>query len=92
MNHNRLRDYPHHIRVGATEACSFVEGIDKADFLHDRRTQQAVIMNLVIVGEAKAPLRCAQGRRPKPWTALPAWTCRSDVSREAMGRFQTHDV
>ncbi len=36
----------------ATDACSFVEGLAKDDFLADKRTQQAVIMNLIIIGES----------------------------------------
>jgi len=48
----RLPDYLEHIEQAATEACDFVEGLVKVDFLEDRRTQQAVIMNLVIIGEA----------------------------------------
>lgn len=34
------------------DACSFVEGLTKDDFLVDKRTQQAVIMSLIILGEA----------------------------------------
>jgi len=34
------------------DACSFVEGFEETDFLLDKRTQQAVIMSLVIIGEA----------------------------------------
>lgn len=52
MNENRLSDYIDHIQQAATDACSFVEGLAKDDFLTDRRTQQAVIMSLIIIGEA----------------------------------------
>ncbi len=34
------------------DACSFVEGLSKDDFLADKRTQQAVIMSFVIIGKA----------------------------------------
>lgn len=37
---------------GATDACSFVDGLDWDDFREDKRTQQAVIMSLIIIGEA----------------------------------------
>ena len=50
-NH-RLPDYLDHIQQAATDACSFVEGMAKDDFLGDKRTQQAVIMSLIVVGEA----------------------------------------
>jgi uncharacterized protein with HEPN domain len=48
----RLDDYLSHMQQAARDACSFVEGLDKDDFGTDRRTQQAVIMNLTIIGEA----------------------------------------
>ncbi|PTQ78917.1 uncharacterized protein with HEPN domain [Nitrosospira multiformis] len=50
-NH-RLPDYLDHIQQAATDARSFVEGLAKDDFLADKRTQQAVIMSLIIIGEA----------------------------------------
>lgn len=52
MNENRLPDYLDHMQQAATDACGFVEGLGKADFLVDKRTQQAVIMSLIILGEA----------------------------------------
>jgi len=52
MNGNRLPDYIDHIEQAAMEACSFVDGMSKDEFVGDRRTQQAVIMSFVIIGEA----------------------------------------
>jgi uncharacterized protein with HEPN domain len=52
MTENRLADYLDHMRRAAQDACDFAEGIAKDAFLADRRTQQAVIMSLVILGEA----------------------------------------
>jgi uncharacterized protein with HEPN domain len=52
MNANRLHDYPGHMQQAANDACSFVAGFDKSTFLSDKRTQQAVIMSLIIIGEA----------------------------------------
>ena len=52
MSENRLPDYLDHIQQAATDARSFVEGMARDDFLADKRTQQAVIMSLVIIGEA----------------------------------------
>lgn len=52
MNESRLADYLDHMRQAAADACSFVEGLSKEDFLADRRTQQAVIMSLIVIGEA----------------------------------------
>jgi len=52
MNENRLADYLDHMRQAASDACSFVEGLGKTEFLADKRTQQAVIMSLIVIGEA----------------------------------------
>jgi uncharacterized protein with HEPN domain len=51
VSENRLLDYLDHMQQAATDACAFVEGLDKVDFLEDKRTQQAVIMSLIIIGE-----------------------------------------
>lgn len=53
---NRALDYIEHIREAATLAVSYVEGMQRADFLDDTRTQQAVVMNLIIIGEAATKL------------------------------------
>jgi len=52
MSENSLPDYLAHMQQAATDACSFVENLSKDDFLADKRTQQAVIMSLIIIGEA----------------------------------------
>lgn len=52
MIENRLADYLDHMRQAAADACGFVDGLSKEDFLADKRTQQAVIMSLIVVGEA----------------------------------------
>ena len=52
MNRNRLPDYVDHIQQAAGDVCSFVQGLAKDDFLADKRTQQAVIMSLMTIGEA----------------------------------------
>lgn len=56
MNKNRLPDYLDHMLQAAQQACSYTEGLNKADFMTDKRTQQAVILNLVIIGEAATKL------------------------------------
>ena len=40
MSENRLRDYLDHMRQAASDACGFVEGMDKSDFMQDKRTQR----------------------------------------------------
>ena len=51
MSPNRLTDYLEHMQEAARLACYYVEGLAKEDFLEDKRTQQAVILNLILIGE-----------------------------------------
>lgn len=50
MTESRLGDYLDHMRQAAGDALVFVEGLGKDDFFDDKRTQQAVIMSLIIIG------------------------------------------
>lgn len=54
MSLSRLGDYLDQMLTAASDARRFVDGMSKEDFLADKRTQQAVIMSLVIIGEAAA--------------------------------------
>jgi uncharacterized protein with HEPN domain len=56
MNESRLPDYLDHMLEATQQACSYAEGLSKEDFMTDKRTQQAVILNLVIIGEAATKL------------------------------------
>lgn len=72
MNENRLSDYLGHIEQAVTDACSFVEGLVKEDFLADKRTQMAVIMSLIVIGEAATKVmdtypEFAQAHPEVPW-------------------------
>ena len=72
MNEHRLLDYLGHMQQAASDACSFVEGLAKEDFLEDKRTQQAVIMSLIIIGEAVTKVMdgyadFALAHRQVPW-------------------------
>lgn len=52
MNTKSLPEYLEHIRRAAQDACDFLSGLSKQQFLADRRTQNAVVMSLIVVGEA----------------------------------------
>lgn len=72
MSEHRLPDYLDHIQQAATDACDFVEGLTKEDFLEDKRTQQAVVMSLIIIGEAVTKVmddyaEFAQAHGQVPW-------------------------
>jgi uncharacterized protein with HEPN domain len=51
MTVKRLPDYIDHMLEAVGQACSYVEGMSKLDFLEDKRTQQAVVLNLIVIGE-----------------------------------------
>lgn len=53
---NRAIEYLDHMFEAAQLASSYIDGMEKADFFADKRTQQAAIMNLVIIGEAATKL------------------------------------
>jgi uncharacterized protein with HEPN domain len=50
----RLETYLRQMETAASDACDFVQGMDEAGFLADVRTQRAVGMSLVILGEVVA--------------------------------------
>lgn len=59
----------------AQQACDYVEDMNQPAFLADRRTQQAVILNLIVIGEVAT--RLLQGheaflsRHPQvPWRSM----------------------
>ncbi len=75
MNENRLPDYIDHMQQAAADVCSFVEGLAKDDFLADKRTQQAVIMSLIIIGEAATKVmdghkEFAEAHAQVPWRSM----------------------
>ena len=75
MNENRLPDYLDHMQQAATDACIFVEGLTKDDFMTDKRTQQAVIMSLIIIGEAATKVMDSyadftQAHPQVPWRSM----------------------
>lgn len=72
---HRLVDYLDDMVDAARQACIYVEGLSKPDFLEDRRTQQAVILNLMILGEAATKLLGQHAdflaRHPQvPWQSM----------------------
>lgn len=75
MNDTRLSDYLDHMQQAAADACLFAEGIAKKDFLEDKRTQQAIIMSLIILGEAATKIMdnyadFAQAHPEVPWRSI----------------------
>jgi uncharacterized protein with HEPN domain len=88
MSDNRLPDYIDHIQQAATDARSFVEGQAKDDFLGDKRTQQAVIMSLIIIGEAATKVMDAYVKFTQTHPEVPWRSMRNMRNRMAHGYFE----
>ena len=89
MSENRLPDYLDHIQQAATDARSFVEGMAKDDFLADKRTQQAVIMSLIVIGEAATKVmdgyvEFTQAHADVPWRSMRYFDINLDVVWETV--------
>ncbi|USW95401.1 DUF86 domain-containing protein [Pseudomonas proteolytica] len=72
---NRLGDYLDHMRQASSDAIVFVEGLSKSEFFEDKRTQQAVIMSLIIIGEASTKIMdqypdFTAGQPQVPWRSM----------------------
>lgn len=50
--HLTVVDYLGHIEEAAMLASGYVQGMTKEAFLEDKKTQQAIIYNIMIIGEA----------------------------------------
>jgi uncharacterized protein with HEPN domain len=75
MSGNRLSDFLEHMQQAAADACSFMEGLAKDDFLADKRTQQAVVMSIIIIGEAATKVmdgyaEFTQAHAQVPWRSM----------------------
>lgn len=87
MNDDRLADYLGHIRQAASDARTFVDGLSKADFLADKRTQQAVVMSLVVIGEAATKVMESHPEYARAHPAVPWRSMRGMRNRIAHGYF-----
>jgi uncharacterized protein with HEPN domain len=57
QRHLRLQDYLEHMLEASRLAQQYLAGIDKAEFFASRMIQQAVLMNIVIIGETATQIR-----------------------------------
>jgi uncharacterized protein with HEPN domain len=51
VNHSKTLGHLQQMLESARTALSYVEGYSRADFLADKRTQQATVLNLLVIGE-----------------------------------------
>lgn len=87
MSDTSLPDYLDHMLEAAQLASSYVERLSKDDFLADKRTQQAVIMNLVIIGESAAKLLQNSAEFLEQYPDVPWRNMRGMRNRIAHGYF-----
>jgi len=88
VSEDRFSGWLEDMLKAARQACSYVEGIDRERFLADPRTQQAVAMNVLIIGEVAAKLI---ERYPERLTTYPsvAWASMKGMrNRLAHGYFE----
>ncbi len=85
---NRLPDYIGHMTEGATDALGFTEGLDEDAFTADLRTQRAVVMSLMIVGEAAARVMSEYPEFAETHAGIPWRSIRGMRNRIAHGYFE----
>lgn len=88
MKPHRLVDYLDHMQQAALDARSFVDGQSKEEFLVDKRTQQAVIMSLIIIGEAASKLMDGDPSFVQAHAEVPWQSMRNMRNRMAHGYFE----
>jgi len=84
---NRTADYLAHMQQAASEALSFIESLTREDFLEDRRTQQAVVMSLIIIGEAATKIMAVDEAFTRVHPHIPWRSMRGMRNRIAHGYF-----
>jgi uncharacterized protein with HEPN domain len=71
----RHTDYLEHMLEAVRLARSYVTGLSKSEFVDDRKTQQAVILNILVIGEAATQLaneypEFVAGHSELPWKQM----------------------
>lgn len=72
MSNRRDRDYLNDILEGIERVAEYICGLSRDEFMQDRKTIDAVVRNLEVVGEATKGLSMGlRDRRPEvPWKSL----------------------
>ena len=78
------------MRQAAIDALGFAEGMTKNDFLADRRTQQAVILSIVIIGEAATKIMDGHAEFVQANAGIPWRNMRGMRNRIAHGYFDVN--
>ena len=87
MTDNRWADYCRQLLQAAQDVLSFTDGMTKADFLTDRRTQNAVVMSLLVIGEVAARVAERHPEKVSQYPEVPWKSMRGMRNRIAHGYF-----
>lgn len=88
MTDDKLSLYLTQMLEAATTAASFVEGYEKEDFLKDKRTHQAVTMNILIIGELATKIAQNHPEFTERNPDIPLGSMRNMRNRIAHGYFE----
>lgn len=75
MSEPRTLDYVAQMVESAQNASAYVEGYSREDFIADKRTQQATVLNLLLIGELAGKILSsdatfAQQHAAVPWRSM----------------------
>lgn len=85
---SRPADYQQLMLGAATQARSYVEGQTRDDFLADPKTQDAVIMKLLVIGELAAKLLDEHPDYTRQYPQIPWQQMKGMRNRMAHGYFE----
>lgn len=88
MSADRLLVWLEQMAESAELARAYVEGMDREAFFRDKRTQQAVILNLLVLGEIAAKLIESEGAFIAGHPAVPWANMKGMRNRIAHGYFE----
>lgn len=88
MSVDRLLLWLEQMDEAAAQALGYVEGLDETAFAADKRTQQAVILNLLVIGEIAAKLIECEGAFISEHAEVPWLSMKGMRNRIAHGYFE----
>lgn len=88
MTRTRIPDCLDHMLEAAVQACAYLEGMSKDAFMADKRTQQAVILNLILIGEEATKLLKEDAEFTERFPQLPWRGMKGMRNRIAYGYFE----
>ena len=88
MTRTRIPDCLDHMLEADVQACAYLEGMSKDAFMADKRTQQAVILNLILIGEDATKLLKEDAEFTERFPQLPWRGMKGMRNRIAHGYFE----